>query len=199
MMQAAALWGPLRGIPALLLGPPWSSGTRTASIGERLAELEQWAGATTRPFIRRLARLRQGGSSEQGVFVQVVLQGQTWGIRKPAADYLAALVQLVGELRLSPAELEEIESLPLEGEAELIEQMAQAGKHEDRILNLLEFESSSSVLLDALGVLGGAGRGEEACEETEYEELELLRDMEPRRLSWFRGRVAAMWLARKAE
>ena len=83
-----------------------------------------------------------------------------------------------------------------EEEAEIIAEIEQEGEEEE-LLQLMEFESTAVVLLDALGVLGGAGRGAEACEETESAE-QLVRIMEPRRLSWYRRRFAAMWLARKA-
>jgi len=161
-------------------------------IGERLAELEQWAVPTTRPFVRRLARIRKEGSREQGEHVKVILQGQRIFVLKPAADYQAELEHLV-----SQTDLEVIESLSLEGEAEIIAEIEQEGEEEDMLLQLMEFESNAVVLLDALGVLGGAGCGAEACEETESAK-QLVRTMEPRRLSWFRRRIAAMWLARKA-
>ncbi|CAK0833689.1 unnamed protein product [Prorocentrum cordatum] len=130
--------------------------------------------------------------------VQVVLLGQSMSTPKPAADYLAELRREVSELRLSPLDLEVTESFSLGGEAEIIEEMSQEGEEEEDLLEFMELDSEAVVLLDALGVLGGAGRGEEACVELEAAKQEHVRTMEPRRLCWVRRWVVAMWLAQKA-
>ena len=54
---------------------------------------------------------------------QVVLQGQRMDIRKPAADYLAELVDEARALRLSPLDIVEIESMSLQGEAAILDQL----------------------------------------------------------------------------
>ena len=131
--------------------------------------------------------------------VQAVWKGQLGFIRKPAADYHTDLVRGATELRLSPRDLEVIEALSLQGEYEIIAQMEQAGEAEDTLLELMDpDENNAEVLLDALGVPDGAGRGAEACEELESLKHELVCAMEPRRLRWIRRRVAALWLARLA-
>ena len=165
--------------------------------------LQPSAARGAQPFVRLAAKLAKAEPAMQGPqeaerTVQAVLQGRMGFIRKPAAVYLSELVQGATELCLSPLDLEVIETLSLEGEAEIIEQMAQAGEEEDTLLELMEHESDAVVLLDALGVLGGAGRAAEGCEELEPSMQELVRTMEPRRLGWVRRRVAALWLARLA-
>ncbi|CAK0806251.1 unnamed protein product [Prorocentrum cordatum] len=79
--------------------------------------------------------------AEAELTVQVVLPGQSMSILKPVADYLAELRREVSELRLSPLDLEVIESLSLGGEAEIIEEMSQEW---DEVEELLELWSSTA-------------------------------------------------------
>ncbi|CAK0841060.1 unnamed protein product [Prorocentrum cordatum] len=140
------------------------------------------------------------GPQEAERIAQAVLNGQLGFIRKRAADYHAELVRGVSALRLSSQDLEAIEALTLEGEAEIIAQMEQADEVEDSLLDHMSpDEGEAVVLLGALGVPDGAGRGaQEHDEEPESAKQELMRAREPRRLRWIRRRVAAMWLARLA-
>ncbi|CAK0874212.1 unnamed protein product [Prorocentrum cordatum] len=152
-----------------------------------------------------LEPLGQAVFAEQGPqaaerIVQAVLNGQLGFIRKPAADYHAEFVRGVSALRLSSQGFEAIEALSVEGEVEVIAQMGRAGGVEDSLLDPMSLEEGEAVvLLGALGVLDGAGRGAQECdEELESAKQELVRAMEPRRLRWIRRRVAAMRLARLA-
>ncbi|CAK0857761.1 unnamed protein product [Prorocentrum cordatum] len=162
--------------------------------------VEHWPCSEGHEHREAEAVLAEQGPQEAERTAQAVLRGQPGFTRKPAADYHAELVRGASALRLSSQDLEAIEALSLEGEAEIIAQMEQAGEVEDSLLDLMSpDEGEAVVLLDALGVPDGAGRGAQECdEELDSAKQELVRAMEPRRLRWIRRRVAEMWLARLA-
>ncbi|CAK0897365.1 unnamed protein product [Prorocentrum cordatum] len=86
MLQAVAQFGPLAGDDCP--GAVAAAAVRDVEceyMGERVAELERWKASTTRPFVRRLARLRKDGSGGEDLQVPAPVC-ESGGVRGHCAE-----------------------------------------------------------------------------------------------------------------